>query len=591
MEKKARIDSLQETGFSLEIGLKKVLIGRSKECDICIPEQHISRYQAEIYFEDNNYVIENLGRNPIIVINGKQIEKHVLRDGDHFFVGKWEYVLHVEESEPVVPEPVFEEKTVFLKIPADKESLPRVVIIFPDGQSKSYDINKDTLFIGRSTESDICLSDPSISRKHCVIEKGLEGYFIKNLNQTNPLYFRSKRVVKKRFFSGDQFKTGPYTFTFLSDKSEDQPPKSKGTHVSIWISGACLLIVLTSVILYYQVYGPWKAGKTLKTASAFVNEGSYIEAHEILTRLLDTNPPKREFQKAKELLTRVTLSQAKAWISEDKLSDTKRFLVTYLSKYGLDEGSRDAWDLLDLCRIRLGRQLENAKEYTEALKEFSTIKADSPYYDETQRTISRLWLTNQQSSFQRQTVSQLLEEAGEHFEAKRYLTPINKNAYAAYQAVLSFDPDNNIAKNRIEEIKDFFRQKGEDHFQNHNYATAVSFFEKYMLIDPQEISIKEKVVKCRQKLAETKQKLELAETKQKLELVETKQRLAETKQKLELAEKQKLELAETSETGKEEDARREKIKNLLEESGSESSWVMKYLFEEEAKQNNSEKPW
>jgi hypothetical protein len=193
--------------------------------------------------------------------------------------------------------------------------------------------------------------------------------------------------------------------------------------------------------------------------------------------------------------------------------------------------------------------LEDAREYTEALKEFSAIKADSPYYDETQRTISRLWLTNQQSYFQRQTVSQLLEAAEEHFQAKRYLTPVNKNAYAAYQAVLSFEPENTDAKMRIEEIKDFFRLKGEEHFQNLNYAKAISFFAKYTLIDPQDISIKEKVVICNQKLAEN------------------------------------------SDTGEEEEARREKVKNLLEESGSGSSWVMEYLYEEEDQQSNSEKPW
>jgi tetratricopeptide (TPR) repeat protein len=386
-------------------------------------------------------------------------------------------------------------------------------------------------------------------RKHCVIERGLEGYFIKNLSQANPLYYRNKRVEKKRFFSGDQFTIGPYALTFLSDKSEDQPPKSKGTHVSIWIAGACLLIALASVILYYQVYGPWKADKILKEASAYVNEGSYIEAHEILTKLLDTNPPKKEFEKARELLTLVTLSQAQALVAEDKLSEAKRSLITFLSKYGLYEGASDAWDLLDQCRIRLGHQLEDAREYTEALKEFSAIKADSPYYDETQRTISRLWLTNQQSYFQRQTVSQLLEAAEEHFQAKRYLTPVNKNAYAAYQAVLSFEPENTDAKMRIEEIKDFFRLKGEEHFQNLNYAKAISFFAKYTLIDPQDISIKEKVVICNQKLAEN------------------------------------------SDTGEEEEARREKVKNLLEESGSGSSWVMEYLYEEEDQQSNSEKPW
>ncbi len=545
MEKKARIDSLQEAGVSYKIGSKKVLIGRSKECDIGIPDQHISRHQAEIYFTDNNYVIENLGKNPIVVINGNPVNKHVLRDGDHLSIGNREYVFNVEEvkkveeSEHIVQEPVFEKKTEILHLHTNKESLPRVVIVFPDGQSKNYDINKETLLIGRSTDADICLSDLSISRKHCVIERGSEGYFIKSLSHANPIYYRNKRVGKKRFFSGDQFKIGSYALTFLSDKSEDQPPKSKGTHISIWIAGACMLIALAGVILYYQVYGPWKADKMLKAASACINEGSYKEAHETLTRLLDTNPPKRESAKARELLTLVTLSRAQEFVAEDKLPEAKGLLVTFLSKYGLDEGSSDAWNLLEQCRIRLGHQLEDAGAYTEALKEFSAIKTDSPYYDETQRTISRLWLTNQRSYFQRQTVSQLLEAAEEHFEAKRYLTPVNKNAYAAYQAVLSFDPENTVAKMRIEDIKDFFQREGENHLNNLNYAGAISFFEKYMLIDPQDSSIKEKIVKCKQKLVKT------------------------------------------SEAEKEDGDRREKIKNLLEESGSESSWVMKYLFEEE----------
>lgn len=547
MEKKARIDSLHEKGISFEIGSKEILIGRSKDCSIYIPEQDVSRHQAKIYLENNYHVIENLGRNPIF-INGKQVEKHFLRDGDHLSIGGWEYVFHVEDSKPVFQEPTFEEKTVVLTTPMYKESLPRVVIISPDGQSKSYDINKDIFFIGRSPEADIRLDDPAISRKHCVIEKGKEGYFIKNLSEANPLIFNKKPVEKKRFFSGDQIKMGSYALTFLSDRPEDLQPKSKGIHFSIWLAVACLLIALTTFILYYQVYGPWKARKTLKTVSAYIDEGYYGEAHETLTRLLDTNPPQKESQKAHELLSHVTLLLAQAMVSDEKLSDAKKFLVTYLSKYGLDEESRDAWDLLDQCRIKLGQQLEDSRKYTEALKEFSAIREDSPYFDETQQTISRLWLINQQHHFQRQTVSQLLKEAEEHFQAQRYLTPVNKNAYAAYQAVLSFEPMNAVARRRIEKIKDFYRLRGENYFQKNNYTRAISFFEKYMLIDPQDISIKEKVVECRQKLAEM------------------------------------------SKPEKEENAQRENVRRLLEESGSESSWIMKYLFEE-GQQKDTETPW
>ena len=37
--------------------------------------------------------------------------------------------------------------------------------------------------------------------------------------------------------------------------------------------------------------------------------------------------------------------------------------------------------------------------------------------------------------------------------------------------------------------------------------------------------------------------------------------------------------------------RKEEIKRMLEESGTESSWIMKYLFEDQKGEKGSEKPW
>ena len=554
MEKKARIVSLGKPETRFEIGTKEVLIGRSQDCDICLSEKHISRHQARIYIENSCYVIENLGKNPLF-INGKPIEKHFLRDSDHISFGNTEYIFHVEENKPGFQEPLFEEKTIVVTTPILKESLPRVVLICPDGQSKKYDISKDTFLIGRTTEAEICLDDPAISRKHCVIKKGREGYVIENLSGANPLIFQNKPFKKRRLVSGDQIKMGSYVISFFSDRPEDNRRDSEiahtrimGINLSIWISSACLLIVLITSVLYFQIYSPAKARKTLNMVTAYIKEGDYRKAHETLTRLLNTNLPQRESQKARELLSQTTLFLAKEMVSEEKVSDARDFLVTYLSKYGLDEeSSHDAWGLLDQCRLRLGQQLEDSGNYTEALKEFSAIREDSAYFLEVQQKISRLWLINQQSHFKKQTASQLLQEAEEHFQAQRYLTPVNKNAYAAYQAVLSLEPANSIARTQIEKIKDIYRTSGEKDFQQNDYATALSSFEKYMLIDPQDNSIKEKVIECRQKLALT------------------------------------------GKPEKDEDARREKIKRLLEKSGSESSWIMQYLFED-GQQKNTEVP-
>jgi hypothetical protein len=44
-------------------------------------------------------------------------------------------------------------------------------------------------------------------------------------------------------------------------------------------------------------------------------------------------------------------------------------------------------------------------------------------------------------------------------------------------------------------------------------------------------------------------------------------------------------------TKKEEKKKREEIQRLLEESGTESSRIMKYLFEEKEGESNSDTPW
>ena len=41
--------------------------------------------------------------------------------------------------------------------------------------------------------------------------------------------------------------------------------------------------------------------------------------------------------------------------------------------------------------------------------------------------------------------------------AKRYLTPVNNNAYSVYQAILATDPGNAVALERIEQMKLFYR--------------------------------------------------------------------------------------------------------------------------------------
>ena len=63
--------------------------------------------------------------------------------------------------------------------------------------------------------------DPSISRKHCVIEKRENGFFARNISTTNPLYLNDRNISEQRLYSGDKLQMGMFSITFISDEPAD----------------------------------------------------------------------------------------------------------------------------------------------------------------------------------------------------------------------------------------------------------------------------------------------------------------------------------------------------------------------------------
>lgn len=703
MEIKARIVAQKKHGKSYELGTKEIMIGRSNDCSICIPEKHVSRRHAKIIFEKNGHAIENIGTNPVI-INGRLVEKHFLQNGDHLFLGNTEFVYYIEESKPdTAQEHGFEQKTVILNTtPFAKEQLPRLVLITPDGQSRKYDIKKKTFYIGRAIGSDIHIDDPIISRKHCVISISREGLFIENLSEANPVICQNRTITKKRLVSGDQFKIGAYLLSFFSDRPEDlrhgpdETDKShtthKGIHTGVWSAVACLLVVSAICAFYFLVYGPLIKGKPLKKISVYIEKGDYENAHRTLTRLIDKNsvklksqedekllswavvsiagsmvkeenyPAAKEFlkkyidnygqtngpgevldlldqchlklgrrlanygkikkaklefseikrqdspyfneaqqalnqlsqnkssshferqsqqttgrilemvsvhiennnyekarnaitplldanstqlgpQKDMELLTWNIISIGRSMLKEENFSDAIEFLGKYLNKYGQYDESGDVPELQDLCRLGSGRQLEDTGKYREAELEYSIIESNSPHFDEARMAIYRLQQVKDKSNSNLQTISRTLEEAGVHFKAYRYLSPPGKNAYDAYQSVLSRDPTNTIAIEGIENIKDVFRESGNSQFDKGDYANALDFYEKFLLIGPQNSFVKERIFECKQKLGMT------------------------STREIDTA------------------PQREEINKFIDGSDPESSWISDYLKKEEPQKN------
>jgi hypothetical protein len=85
--------------FSLSFGGKghalekpRVVLGRSKEADVRVPDQNVSRRHAELRLEDGGYSIVDLGSTNGTIVNGKRVDRARLEEGDRITLGSTEIV-------------------------------------------------------------------------------------------------------------------------------------------------------------------------------------------------------------------------------------------------------------------------------------------------------------------------------------------------------------------------------------------------------------------------------------------------------------------------------------------------------------------
>jgi hypothetical protein len=460
-----------------------------------------------------------------------------------------------------------EDKTMVLDTVSDETLGPRLVCTTAAGKSKIIPLKREKLIIGRSNEATLKLMHPSISRKHCVIEKQDAGYFARNISTTNPLYLNDQVISEQRLYSGDQLRMGTFSITFISDQPTDARQttqkiltSAKRSNRSLWLT-AMLVLTFSGYLLYMHAYMPWKAQQKLAEVAGQIEVGDYMPARESLIELLHTDLSAENVQTAKDMLAQITLAITQKKAEKGNLKEAKVFLKNYLAKYGHGQEAEKLWDRLDYYRLTLGEQLESDNQHQSALREYSSIREDSLYFEEAQKAIRRIWLAYQQKNRQKQNVAQLLKEAETHFMAKRYLTPVNKNAFSVYQAVLALNSKHELALQRIEQMKTFYREHGEGYYQKRNWSKALFYFERYSIIDPESKKIKAKITACRQKLVSAQKGGSASDTRGgKL-------------------------------TKQEEKKKREEIQRLLEESGTESSRIMKYLFEEKEGEKDTDTPW
>lgn len=87
------LEPIEHDGPVIALTSKMLTIGRTNETDVCLPSKLVSRHHARVLVGPTGVIIEDAGSTNGCFVNGKQVRKHLLHEGDVLELGDLRYRL------------------------------------------------------------------------------------------------------------------------------------------------------------------------------------------------------------------------------------------------------------------------------------------------------------------------------------------------------------------------------------------------------------------------------------------------------------------------------------------------------------------
>lgn len=227
----------QPTEIVYEFDQNRVVIGRGRGSDVCVPDPTVSSMHATLAYDGSRYTLCDEHST-----NGTRVQGHLLTPGrakplahgDVLEVGQVELVFECGVS---VSEPTSSERTASLARRLLRELLERETTVpLPSlevtkgphqGLSLLLDPKKNRWVIGRDEHVELCLEDPDVSREHAEIQKENVGFLLRDLGSHNGLRVSGRYVRERVLQNGDEIQLGQHTLCF-SDPAQERVEAIQG---------------------------------------------------------------------------------------------------------------------------------------------------------------------------------------------------------------------------------------------------------------------------------------------------------------------------------------------------------------------------
>jgi ABC transport system ATP-binding/permease protein len=228
----------------------EIFIGREISNTLQIDSPGVSRKHARLTFQNNQYLLEDLGSSNGTFVNGERISvPWSLRNGDIISLGKMtklEYqatlppvsLTMIESEQPFAGGTVIEEAAqqtpaptqlhatpaapiqtplepqmtmIGQELPLPQKVTPPQLIVAIAGQAiKTYALSKNRITIGRAEDNEIVIDSQIVSRHHAYLERVQDGYLLNVLPEVgNPVLFDGRPLTAlRKLQNGDILRIG-----------------------------------------------------------------------------------------------------------------------------------------------------------------------------------------------------------------------------------------------------------------------------------------------------------------------------------------------------------------------------------------------
>ena len=104
---------------------------------------------------------------------------------------------------------------------------PRLAVVAGPLKESTLALPDREVPIGRDPSNVISISDPSLSRRHCVLTPNAAGYTIRDLDSRNGTFVNGLVVKESALKHGDQISVGDSVLMFLLEDEEDHPSSGR----------------------------------------------------------------------------------------------------------------------------------------------------------------------------------------------------------------------------------------------------------------------------------------------------------------------------------------------------------------------------